>query len=168
MKYPKLLQTRPHAHRLNYAPSCPYPQEIDFHSKSFTNAAQANVRSFYDNDNASLVKVPCDSLTPSLVDILGGYVTFFSLDVEGAEAMVLNTVDFTKVHVDVWMVENVNHFCPLEEHCQSRDESHAILQRAGYVGYRNIVLGSTIFVKPQSIYWTILESQFSQKRIPLK
>lgn len=165
LKYPKLLSTRPHAHCLNYAPSCTDKEEIGFHSVSFTNAAQASVPSFYDKDNSSLVQVPCDSLTPAIVDLLGGYVTFFSLDVEGAEALILKTVDFDKVHVDIWMVEYVNHFCPKDQNCRSRDESHAILQRAGYVGYKKVVLGSTVFVKPHSIYWKILESRFSSNRL---
>lgn len=154
LKYSKLLETRPHAHCLNYAPSCTKPQTIDFHSVSFTNAAQANVPNFY--DNTSLVQVPGDRLTPTVVDILGGHVLFFSLNVEGAEAMVLQTIfgDFeTKISVDVWMVENVNHFCPPEpKGCASRDEARSILQHAGYVGFRSVVLGSDLFVRPNSRY----------------
>lgn len=167
LKYSKLLETRPHAHCLNYAPSCTKPQTIDFHSVSFTNAAQANVPNFY--DNTSLVQVPCDRLTPTVVDILGGHVSFFSLDVEGAEAMVLQTIfgDFeTKISVDVWMVENVNHFCPPEpKGCVSRDESRSILQHAGYVGYHSVVLGSDLFVRPNSRYAHILEYRFRSKHV---
>jgi hypothetical protein len=162
MKYPKLLETRPHAHCLNYAPSCSLPQQIDFHSVSFTNAAQANVPSTY--DNSTLVHVPCDSLTPTLYDILGGYVTFFSLDVEGAEAMVLNTVDFSKIHVDVWMVENVNNFC--QHGCPSVIESRAILQRAGYVGYNSVVMGSDLFVRSDSMYGKVLQDRYPHRRLP--
>ncbi len=158
MKYPKLLENRPHAHCLNYAPSCNRLKEIAFHSVSFTNAAQADVANNY--DNTSLTNVPCDQLTPVLVDVLGGQVTFFSLDVEGAENQVLRTVDFSKIKVDIWMVENVNQFCQRDQRCESRDESRAILQRAGYVGYADIVLGSDLFVLPNSQYDKILTSRY--------
>ena len=162
MKYPRLLQTRPHAHRLNYAPSCTYPQQIGFHSVSFSIAAQANVPTGL--DNTTLIQIPCDRLTPALIDLLDGYVTFFSLDVEGAEAMVLSTVDFSKIHVDIWMVESINNFC--QGNCSSRDESHAILQRAGYVGFVDVVFASTLFVKPKSKYWKILQERHPSKRLP--
>ena len=131
---------------------------IPFHSVAFTNAAQANVPSHY--DNTTLVDIPCDQLTPAVLDVLGGHVTFFSLDVEGAENQVLRTLDFSKVHVDIWMVENVNQFCHREERCDSRDESRAILQRAGYVGFQDVVYGSDVFVLPSSEYDKILSSRF--------
>lgn len=170
LKYPKLLENRPHAHCMNFAPSCnnnnfnnngpPDVTMIPFHSVAFTNAAQANVLSHYDNTN--LVNIPCDQLTPPVLDILGGNITFFSLDVEGAENQVLRTVDFSKVHVDIWMVENVNYFCQREERCESRDESRGILQRAGYVGFQDIVYGSDIFVLPSSEYDKLLSSRFDR------
>jgi hypothetical protein len=157
LKYPKLTENRPHAHCLNFAPSCPSPTQVAFHSVAFTNAAQANVANFY--DNTSLVNVPCDRLTPALVDVLGGYVTFFSLDVEGAENQVLRTVDFDKIHVEIWMMENVNQFCQKEKKCESRDESRSILQRAGYVGYEDVVHGSDLFVLPDSKYDKLLKEK---------
>jgi hypothetical protein len=172
LKYPKLLENRPHAHCLNYAPSCRNDDDepnkgdadsttmrmIPFHSVAFTNAAQADVPNHY--DNTTLVQVPCDEVTPPLLDILDGYVTLFSLDVEGAENQVLRTVDFSKVHVDIWMVETVNQFCQREEPCESRDESRAILHRAGYMGFQDVVYGSDIFVLPSSEYHKILSSRF--------
>lgn len=163
LKFFKLLQFRPHAHCLEYAPSCESPSRVRFHSVAFTNAAQAAVPSVY--DNTSLVEVFCDRLTPALVDILDGYVTLFSLDVEGAEHLVLRTVDFDQVHVDIWMVENVSQFCLRNETCRSRDESRAILQRAGYVGFETVISGSDVFVLRGSRYEQLLQ-QSSDKIIP--
>ena len=114
---------------------------------------------------------PCEKkgkpfiMTPPLVDLLQGHVTFFSLDVEGAEAMVLETVDFSKLSVDIWMVENVNNFC--KEDCVSRQESHRLLQQAGYIGYAPIIMGSTLFVQPNSKYHQILERNWRFKKAEL-
>jgi hypothetical protein len=51
------------------------------------------------------VAVPCGPLTPVLIDIFGSErISFFSLDVEGAQVMVLYTLGFSKVHIDVLMI----------------------------------------------------------------
>ena len=53
------------------------------------------------------VSVPCGPLGPVLEDIFQeeGKIDFFSLDVEGAEPEVLTTIDFTKIQIDVIMIE---------------------------------------------------------------
>eukprot|EP00934_Nitzschia_sp_Nitz4_P008507 Nitzschia sp. Nitz4//scaffold24_size164493//39583//40365//NITZ4_002314-RA/size164493-processed-gene-0.224-mRNA-1//-1//CDS//3329544072//8497//frame0 len=162
MKYDKLLEVRPHAHCLQVAPSCSSPTEIGFHSVGYTNAAQANVPNEY--DNSTLIQVPCDRFTPILKDILGGYATLVSLDVEGAEDQVLATVDFDQVHVEMWMVENVNNLCPREEDCPSRSRSRKILFGAGYVGYVDVIMGSDLFVFPNSTYDQVLSGRFGDEK----
>jgi hypothetical protein len=169
LKYPKLIRSRPHAHRMNFAASCDNGKEeaagdggsgknnnrtVDFYSVSFTNAAQANVpnAAMYNEDGErQVVPVPCGSMTPVLLDVFkstNGHVSFFSLDVEGAEAMVLENIDFAKVFVEIIIMENTNLFC--RKDCPSRDRARAILKNAGYIGFTNVILGSDLFVHPKS------------------
>ena len=58
------------------------------------------------------VDVPCGSLTKVLLDIFpNGHVSFFSLDIEGAEPLVVGNIDFDKVFIEVMMIEIRNNFC---------------------------------------------------------
>ena len=55
------------------------------------------------------VTVPCGPLGPVIEHVFGGKldlpprVNFFSLDVEGAEKLVLDTIDFSRVQIDILM-----------------------------------------------------------------
>lgn len=51
------------------------------------------------------VQVPCEPLTDILLKHGITRVNFFSLDVEGAELLVLQTLDFSRIKVDVLMAE---------------------------------------------------------------
>lgn len=53
----------------------------------------------------STVTVPCGPLSKLLTRIGVRHIDFFSLDVEGAELAVLDTIDFTRLTIDVMMVE---------------------------------------------------------------
>ena len=159
LKIPKLVESRPHANRLNYAPSCPSDdaQSIDFYSVSFTNAAQANVPAAqqFQNDNQA-VKVPCGRLGPAIQHLAeDGHVHFASLDVEGAELQVLQTIDFASstILVDIWIIENTNLFCKRREACESREQVRQLMNKVGYVGFDNVVTGSDLFVLSTSPYY---------------
>ena len=120
--YPKLLVNRPNAHRMSYAPSCSIEDEannktLPFHPYPWTNAGLLGKAKAY--ADKTVVDVPCGSLTPVIKDILGGHVDFFSLDVEGAEALVVENIAFDEIVVELMIVENSNAFCM--EHCESRD-----------------------------------------------
>jgi hypothetical protein len=81
-------------------------------------------------------------------------INFFSLDVEGAEKLVLDTIDFTtKVHIDILMIEVVNEFCKKNEECLVRDQvREKMVNELGYIKYENIVPASDIYVHPNSKY----------------
>jgi Methyltransferase FkbM domain len=134
-----------------------------------------NAQIFKADGDKRLTQVPCGSMTPVLLDVLSSsssslssslssssttiqkqqqhqqdkkevaHVNFFSLDVEGAEAMVLQCLDFTKLIVDVWIVETSNHYC--QQVCPSRDQVRAILLESGYVGYQEIIKGSDLYIR---------------------
>ena len=129
--YKRLVGNRPHAHRFHFAPSCNQTEEdnnatLQFYPTHWTNAGVAadNVKSSYTNNwDQELATVPCGTLTDILLDILpGGRVNFFSLDVEGAEPMVVGkAIDFKRVFIEVLMVEQFNNHCPAPPgQCKSR------------------------------------------------
>eukprot|EP00536_Pseudo-nitzschia_multiseries_P014252 jgi/Psemu1/214205/e_gw1.678.13.1 len=154
-----LVRNRPHAHRFNFAPSCSEEDErtnktVSFDGVRRTNAGlrlpDGSVTTAYANDPKPTVEVPCGSLTKVLIDVFpGGHVSFFSLDVEGSEPSVLEHIDLEKVFVEIFIVENLNHFC--QKVCKSRDKFRQILtERYGYVLFDNVVGKSDLFVHPLS------------------
>jgi FkbM family methyltransferase len=123
--YGKLLQNRPHLHHVSYAASCSEEEAkanktILFHALPFANAAQADVTNNYAQHEPK-ASVPCGPLKPVIQDLLGDHVDFMSLDVENVEHMVLSNIDFSKIQIDVMIVENANTFCT--KNCESRDKS---------------------------------------------
>jgi len=54
---------------------------------------------------ASTVKVPCGPLSAILREFNHKYIDFFSLDVEGSELVVLNTIDFNAVRFGLILIE---------------------------------------------------------------
>jgi FkbM family methyltransferase len=151
----QLVHNRPTAHRFHLAASCStadaleHNASVPFHKVMWTNAAQSKgTTNAY--QGGKTVDVPCGSLTPLIRDFLGGRVTFLSLDVEGAEPLVLQHVDFSELMVDVVMIENRNNFCG--DVCPSRDAYRAIMEAAGYLRPkgRQVVPKSDLYVHPQS------------------
>lgn len=149
--YPKLLVNRPNAHRMSYAPSCSIEDEannktLPFHPYPWTNAGLLGKAKAY--ADKTVVDVPCGSLTPVIKDILGGHVDFFSLDVEGAEALVVENIAFDEIVVELMIVENSNAFCM--EHCESRDRVRKRMKQVGYVRHSDVILKSDLYVHPDS------------------
>ena len=160
MMYPRLIENRPNAHRVSLAASCSKEQAeqndtIGFIDSIFTNAAQVDTvnAEAYKERPKDPVQVPCGPLTPIILDLFpnGGHVTFFSLDVEGAEPKVLQNIDFDLVQIDIFMVENFNNFCTLNN-CPSRDEFRRILESKGYVWTSHKIQRSDLFVHQNSTF----------------
>mmetsp|Transcript_4880 Transcript_4880/g.5645 ORF Transcript_4880/g.5645 Transcript_4880/m.5645 type:complete len:113 (+) Transcript_4880:238-576(+) len=79
-------------------------------------------------------------------------INFFSLDVEGAEFVVLDTIDFRAVQIDVFMIEVQNAFCA-DDHCVVRQQvRQKMVDVEGYQLYKNVVRASDIYVHPESPY----------------
>lgn len=154
-KYAALTKNRPHAHRMSFAASCSSEEEqqgktVTFHAAEFTNAGVERYAKDYPLGYKT-VDVPCGSLTQKVQDILDGRVHFFSLDVEGSEPSILKHLDFTKVQIDILMVESWNKQCPREpKACSTRQEAREIMKAAGYKLYKSVVHKSDLYIHPDS------------------
>lgn len=156
----QVVENRPHAHRFSFAPSCSEEEEmanktVPFDRYPMTNAGvhQGNVTTAY-SVKQWYVDVPCGSLTKVLLDIFpNGHVSFFSLDVEGAEPLVVGNIDFNKVFIEVMMIESRNKFCR-NDSCESKRQFRKVMLDAGYVLFynnnREIVKKSDLFIHPLS------------------
>lgn len=76
---------------------------LDYMSKAFINQWHRR------KETKKTVKVPCSTMQAMLDEHNVTHVDFFSLDVEGAELIVVRTIDFSKTSIDVMMVE-MSHF----------------------------------------------------------
>jgi hypothetical protein len=74
---------------------------------------------------------------------------FFSLDVEGAEYMVLLTINFRAICINVLMIEIKNKDCR-NDLCEVRKQIRAKVASEGYLRYKNLVHASDIYVHPKS------------------
>lgn len=156
--YFKTRENRPQTHRMSFAPSCSSEYEatnktVQFFVHPLTNSGLEGSALTY--SGRATIAVPCGPLGPVLEDIFhpeNRRINFFSLDVEGAEPMVLRTIDFSKVHIDVLMIEVENNDCPKRRFCQSRNDTREIMHNAGYKRYENLVLASDVYVHPDSVY----------------
>lgn len=142
---------------MNFAPTCSLEEEsmnktVKFDNYPMTNAglADGSVNTSYSHRYWT-VEVPCGSLTNVLPTIFPqGHVTFFSLDVEGAEPYVLQNLDFNKVFVEIFMIENNNTFCQTK--CETREKFRKIMDGHGYRRYSSLVKKSDVFIHPESTY----------------
>eukprot|EP00979_Chaetoceros_neogracilis_P002187 scaffold383_cov229-Chaetoceros_neogracile.AAC.4 len=151
--FEKVMQNRPNAHRLSYAPSCTNEGEtVDFFDVQLTNAGIPGHA--LDFKNNKKIQVPCGPLGPVLEKMFpGGRIDFFSLDVEGAEMLVLNTIDFDKIRVDVFMIEVENSMCTKEdENCEVRNLVRQKMEVHGYKRKLSVVRMSDVYVHPNSPY----------------
>lgn len=155
MMWDQLVPNRPNAHRFSFAPSCSEEEEaanttVKFDKYPMTNAGlhHDSVETSYSAKNHT-VDVPCGSLTNVLLDVFpNGHVSFFSLDVEGAEPLIVRNIDFSKVFIEVMIIENRNSFC--KRNCKSRDEFRKVMSEAGYVLFKKVITRSDLFIHPLS------------------
>jgi hypothetical protein len=139
---------------MSFAPSCSAEYEavngtVPFYRYPQTNVGLVgNAKSYEGKDT---VDVPCGPLTPVLQDVFEGErISLFVLDVEGSESMVLDTIDFEAVIIEVMMIEVFNAHCGRV--CPSREKIRAKMKAAGYQKYENVVHASDVYVHPRSRY----------------
>lgn len=155
--YQKVVSNRPFAHKMSLAPSCSAEYErvnktVPFYRYPITNVGLVGHARTY--EGKPTVDVPCGPLTPILADIFAGHssINFFSLDVEGAEQLVLATIDFPKVpRIDVLMIEIQNNHCH-DDKCAVRVAVRETMKQQGYQRYEKLVHASDIYVHPLSQY----------------
>merc|ERR1712166_353041 len=110
-------------------------------------------RTFHENkrpDQIETVDVPCNPMGHILEKNQITHIDFWSLDVEGGEVSVLQTVDFTAVEISVILIENAED----DESDRKRKlvaEMHEILKRGGMqplarVGPRKLPYKSEVWV----------------------
>ncbi|KAL7451931.1 hypothetical protein ACHAWC_003685 [Mediolabrus comicus] len=153
--YEKLRNNRPLSHKMSFAPSCDAEYErvnktVPFAIYPFLNSGLKGHAKTY--DAKSHVDVPCGPFTPVLEDIFefaNRRINFFSLDVEGSEYRVLQTIDFSKVFIDVMMIEIQNNYCPRDK-CEVREQVREKMTSEGYRRYEGLVPKSDIYVHPKS------------------
>jgi len=148
---PKLLEFRPHAHKMFYAPSCNLQQQkqnatIEFHAIPYTSATQEGVEN---STGKAMVDVPCGTLTEVLLDLFPNRpIDFYSLDVEGAEPFILENLNLNAVKIHTIMAESQNRMCMAD--CPSRERVRTILRHQyGYYLYTNVISHSDLFVHPE-------------------
>ena len=111
-EYQQLCKNRPNAIGWNMAAGCAGVQDMQF--KGFSNSGSSGLVDFMSekhdkrwNHGAPTLTVKCGSIGEVLR--LSGieHLNFFSLDVEGAELMVMQTMDWS-ISVDVLIYEHIN------------------------------------------------------------
>jgi len=141
-----ILQTRPHPHKLFFAASC-VKEDANETIRFVQGSSNGHVaRSAKAKQDRRAVDVACGPLSPVIETLFNGHINFFSLDVEGAEAQVLQTVDWNKVRVDVMISESINNHCGYT--CTHRSKVRQIMKEAGYLLFVNGVYRSDLFLHP--------------------
>mmetsp|Transcript_6068 Transcript_6068/g.13219 ORF Transcript_6068/g.13219 Transcript_6068/m.13219 type:complete len:335 (+) Transcript_6068:66-1070(+) len=150
ISYQSVISNREFSHKMSFAPSCREDTTIQFSRYPMTNAGLKGHAKTY--DDKPMVDVPCGPFGPVLVDVFGGRpVNFFSLDVEGSEMLVLTTIDFQKIHIDVFMIEIQNNHCN-SNNCAVRKLVREKMKSEGYKRYEGLVHASDLYVHPDSIF----------------
>ena len=161
--YEKTIFNRPYAHKMSLAPSCSAEYEavnktIQFYRYPMTNVGLVGHAKTY--EKKPTVDVPCGPLSPIFEDVFAEdtengagsllpTLDFFSLDVEGAEMLVLSTIDFQAVRINILMIEIDNDHCTGAQ-CQVRKDVRAKMEAEGYKRYERLVHASDIYVHPES------------------
>lgn len=156
MIYPKLNINRLNSHRMNFAASCNDTDDsstntVPFAKVKWPNAAQlVGVDTPYQKQpHVRLADVPCGSLTPVLTNLFHGKpITFFSLDVSGAEHLVVQNLDFSTVQVDILIVQYYQEYC--KENCESRRVTQAVMHQWGYHRIPGVLKRYDVYVLPES------------------
>jgi hypothetical protein len=128
-----LAQRRPGAHKFNFVPGCPTFSVREMESHANTGAMMREGGGEW---------VHCAPLPVYLKAVGVTFIDFFSLDVEGAEDFVLQTLPGLGVHV--LMVESQNRHC--KEVCPKRERVRSRLLAMGFRLYTNLVARSDVFV----------------------
>jgi FkbM family methyltransferase len=125
--YEDLLKSGRHrAHRIHVAPSCAEAGAITI-SNGLTDATTK-----FDPKTPPrrIFKVPCVPLQRVISQLGLTHFDFLSLDVEGAELDVMNTLDFNKTSADLMLVESRNR--DYSTHSSKSEGVRKLVRAAGY------------------------------------
>jgi hypothetical protein len=152
--YKKVIQNRPNAVKMSFSPTC-----LDNNTTALlynfplSNNGMKDLAQTYTGKET--VEIPCGPLTPVLLDVFGPNqtISFFSLDVEGAESLVLDTIDFSKLDIHVIMIEIQNSYCPNPMSCTQTHTIRKRMAEANYSLFAELVEASDVFTKHGSEAW---------------
>jgi FkbM family methyltransferase len=134
--YERMVKLRPNAHHLNVAPSCNTSDVVMFQDHWYTNAVM--------NEEGSTLAIHCGPLSYYIEQLGITHIHFWSLDVEGAELSVLQTVDFNAVQIDVIMAESENR---LADKAQLAQDVRLFLHGKDYILMKSVKVNkSDIFL----------------------
>ena len=139
--YARTVQLRPNAHHINVAPSCMGNDTgtVSFPEHMYTSAQV--------NETGSKLEIHCGPLQHYLDALLIHHVDFWSLDVEGEELHVLQTIDFERTQIDVIIAESDNRLRHLPEFQQKVKDVRIFLQSKGYLMLTSVrVYKSDVFL----------------------
>jgi len=125
--YERTVRLRPNAHHLGIAPSCMANESgtVLFPEHMYTSAEV--------NEKGSKIEIHCGPLQYYLDALEIRHINFWSLDVEGSELKVLETVDFDRTHIDVIIAESANRLSHLPKIQKKVEDVRLYLQRKGYL-----------------------------------
>jgi hypothetical protein len=141
--------------KLSFSPTCKNESEtVEFYDYPLSNNGMQGLAKSYMGKET--IAIPCGPLTPVLLDIFGphGKISFFSLDVEGAELLVLETLDFDAIFIEVIMVEIQNTHCP-EANCESvhNIRRHMAMTRK-YSLFADFLEASDVYIRWGTLAWS--------------
>ena len=159
--YQKVIQNRPHAVSLSFSPTCKVDNgtTAKMYNYPLSNNGMEGLAKSY--EGKEITAVPCGPLTPVLQDVFGAttttttatinnitHLSFFSLDVEGAELLVLETIDFNIIQIDVIMVEIQNSYCPNAITCMNTHNIRRLMAMTGkYALFVDFVEASDVYIR---------------------
>ena len=170
--YRRVIENRPRAVKLSFSPTCAYGDDNNGTAKFYdyplsNNGMEGLARSY---EGKGTIDVPCGPLTPVLLDVFGpgGKISFLSLDVEGAELMVLRTLDFGVLSIDVVMVEIQNTYCP-EANCPNVHMIRGHMASTGkYALFVDFLEASDVYVRYRTAAWMRAKNIETKRRIDLE
>ena len=101
----------------------------------------------YHTHHKSAIKTPCKPMSEYLTG--HAVIDFFSLDVEGAELTVLETIDWSAVRIDVLMIE-MDHWADSNGR---NSRIRTFVEEKGYVACGKVqIFRSGLFVRKGGVY----------------
>lgn len=104
-----------------------------------------------------------------LLDVFGpnAAISFLSLDVEGAEILVLETLDFNLLRIDVLMIEVQNTFCPTGSCPNVHKVRKTMALTAKYALFTDLVEASDVYVRWGTVAWRRIMALRQEKTIKM-
>lgn len=129
--FEKMVKNRPNAINVFGAMCLTESVEFSVGKHPATGGSTSDMSSYhkdkFTNDETGAITVPCKTIEGVLTENSITHIDVFFLDVEGAELSVLQTIDWSKVKIDMFVIE-MNDTNPMKD-----EAVRAMLKAQGYV-----------------------------------